>query len=323
MKYFWSFFFGIFLLCSLSVSAQGLKTNKSNAYRHQIEIGTDNDFFVFFSDNDRDYTYGLNAAYRFAPQKENFISRIFPQKKAFFHSIRASLEAYTPNYDFDTGVPTGERPFAGWLYGTFGTHYIFEQSIVNFKIDLGVLGPAASAEEIQNYFHRNISGDTPIKGWDRQIPNQLGVNLKAEYIRDFYTAGNFNFFGSAEVSLGNIDTYIFPKVQVRYGKFNPISETTSLKNTVLAPENTFEFFVQASVGAHFIAADATFQGNIFSSRNDDRRLENIQAASFQGRFGAYATVHRFAVAMVYYFDTGLIKSISTHSYVAITGSFRF
>lgn len=323
MKCFWSFFIGISLFCSVVSSAQELETENTNAYRHQIEIGTDNDFFAFITDKDRDYTYGLNAVYRFAPKKENFFSRIFPQKKAFFHSIGARLEAYTPNYDFDTGVPTGERPFAGWVYGTFATHYIFKKAIVDFKVDLGIMGPAVGAGEIQNWFHRKVSGDTPLEGWDRQIPNQLGVNLKANYIRDFYTIGNFNFFGSAEASLGNIDTYIFPEMHVRYGKFNSLSETTSLKNTVLAPEDAVEFFVQASAGAHFIATDATLQGNIFSSRDDDRRLNDIQAASFQGRLGAYATLHQFAFASVYYFDTGLIKSIRTHSYVAITGSFRF
>ncbi|MBW2962023.1 lipid A deacylase LpxR family protein [Mesonia aestuariivivens] len=312
-------------LLSKIVSSQEFSENlvSETAYQHQLNFGTDNDFFAVFTNKDRSYTFGVNAAYRFIPKEENFITKILPNKKHSFHDISIHLEAYTPNYNFETGVPNGERPFAGWAYTTLATRYIYEKSFVTLKADVGVLGDISQAGTIQNWFHENVSGDTVLKGWENQIPNQLGVNLKANYFHDIIGNSWYNIFGSGEASLGNVRTYIIPKIYMRIGRFYELGKTTSLNNSILQPKNAIEYFIQASAGYKLIAYDATLQGNIFSDSQDNRTTDDIDHTTFHANFGAYAAYHRFNLGVIYHFNSGEIANIKTHSYVSINLDYKF
>jgi len=292
-------------------------------YRNQVNFGTDNDFFAVITNKDRSYTFGVNAAYRFAPEEENFFSRLLPNKTHFFHDISVHLEAYTPNYDFETGIPTGKRPFAGWTYATLVTRYAYEHSFVTLKADVGVLGEISGAEAVQNWFHEDVSGDIKLQGWENQVPNQLGVNLKANYYRSLIRKGWYDFFGSAELSVGNVRSYIDPELYLRLGRFYDISKTTSLNNSILQPKDGVEYFVQASAGFKAIANDATLQGNIFSNTEDNRLLDEIDHTIFHANFGAYVAYHWFNFGMVYHISSGEISTIKTHSYVSVNLDFKF
>ncbi|MAN29188.1 MAG: hypothetical protein CMH15_02870 [Mesonia sp.] len=292
-------------------------------YNHQFNVGTDNDFFAIFTNKDRSYTFGVNAAYRFVPENENFLTKVFSNKEYAFHDISVQLEAYTPNYDFETGIPTGERPYAGWTYATFATRYIFEKSFFTLKTDLGVLGEISKAGTVQDWFHKNVSGDTVLKGWENQIPNMLGVNLKANYYRSIIRNDWYDFFGSGEVSLGNVRSYVIPQLYMRVGRFYDLGRTTSLNNSILQPKDAVEYFLQASIGFKMIANDATLQGNIFSDSHDHRTLEHIDHSTFHANLGGYVAYHRFNFGMVYHFNSGEIDSIKTHSYVSVNLDYKF
>jgi len=320
MKFICSAFLFIFLLNISQVKAQD---TLQNHYRNQLNFGTDNDFFAVITNKDRSYTFGVNAAYRFAPEQENFISKIFPQKKAFLHDISIHLEAYTPNYDFETGIPTGDRPFAGWSYATFATRYIFENSFFTLKTDIGVLGEISKAGTVQDWFHSNISGDTVLQGWENQIPNMLGVNLKANYYKSILNKDWYDFFGSGEVSLGNVRSYVIPKLYMRVGRFYDLGKTTSLNNSIFQQKDAVEYYVQASAGFKFIANDATLQGNIFSDTPDARTLDDIDHSTFHANVGGYAAYHRFNLGVVYHFNSGEIDAIKTHSYVSVNLDYKF
>lgn len=320
MKFYIKFLFLLF--CIQFINAQDTIGDHAY-YRHQLNAGTDNDYFAVLTNKDRSYTFGVNASYRFVPKNENFITNIFTEKKHVFHDLSLHLEAYTPNYNFETGLPTGERPFAGWTYATFATRYIFDNSFFTLKTDLGVLGEISKAGTVQDWFHQNVSGDTVLQGWENQVPNMLGVNLKANYYRGILRNGWYDFFGSGEVSVGNVRSYVIPQLYMRVGRFYDIGRTTSLNNSILQPKDAVEYFVQASIGFKMIANDATLQGNIFSESNDNRTLEHIDHSTFHANLGGYAAYHRFNLGIVYHFNSGEIDSIKTHSYVSVNLDYKF
>ncbi|MDR6301142.1 lipid A-modifier LpxR family protein [Mesonia maritima] len=299
------------------------ENSSADYYKNQIAIGIDNDYFAVLTNKDRSYTFGVNASYRFIPEKENFISKIFSSKNNFFHGFSLQLEAYTPNYDFETGIPTGKRPFAGWTYLTFQNRFTFKQSFLTLNSDIGVLGEISKAETIQDWFHKNVSGDTVLKGWENQIPNQLGVNLKANYFRNIYKGDWYDFFGSAEASLGNVRSYILPQLYMRIGEFYELTKTTSVQNSIFQPKNALEYFIQISAGFKLIANDATLQGNIFSDRQDSRTLTHIDHSTFHANLGGYLAYKRFNLGIVYHFNSGEVNSIETHSYVSLNLNYKF
>jgi hypothetical protein len=74
-----------------------------------------------------------------------------------------------------------DRPYAGLLLG--GLSLIQDTPVRRdaLELDLGVIGPAALGEQVQNGFHHLI-GDTPNRGWHEQLPDQPVVELMARRI---------------------------------------------------------------------------------------------------------------------------------------------
>ena len=77
---------------------------------------------------------------------------------------------FTPHDTQISPPDPDDRPYAADLIGTFRLITDQDTSRSFVGVDLGVLGPYAQGEEVQNGFH-NLIGDTPNKGWDYQLPN--------------------------------------------------------------------------------------------------------------------------------------------------------
>ncbi len=78
---------------------------------------------------------------------------------------------FTPADTQITPPAPKDRPYAGLLLGGLAliqdTH--FHRDVL--RLDLGVIGPDALGEQVQNGFHHLI-GDTTNKGWSYQLPDQ-------------------------------------------------------------------------------------------------------------------------------------------------------
>ncbi len=72
-----------------------------------------------------------------------------------------------------------DRPYAGELLAQVSLIQDTSDTRSVLGLDLGMVGPAAQGEEVQNGFHTLI-GDTPNKGWDYQIHNEPLVELLSE-----------------------------------------------------------------------------------------------------------------------------------------------
>lgn len=178
-------------------------------------------------------------------------------------------------------IPT-DRPYAAWLYagaafhnyrpaveradGSFGPARLHV-----FEIDVGVVGPWAQGEWVQNNFHKLIGAETA-KGWDNQIGNEVGVNLVYEHkwrfsTRDARTAWGADFIPHLGLCLGNVATYANAGFEVRAGYRLPADFGTSLirpsgdSNAVRRPK--FNVFLFAMTDGRAVARDITLDGNTF------------------------------------------------------------
>jgi hypothetical protein len=83
---------------------------------------------------------------------------------------------YTPA-DTQLSVPDPrDRPYAGLLLGNFSLLSDTDTSRSVLMFSLGVAGPAAGAEGLQNGFH-DLIGQNEVNGWSHQIPNTAAVEL--------------------------------------------------------------------------------------------------------------------------------------------------
>ena len=93
--------------------------------------------------------------------------------------VAIGQEIYTPRIDDARPVP-GERPYAALLYGEVGMAAAATDTRgpQGFSIAVGVVGPGAFGEPIQNGIHE-LTGMATEEGWDRQL--RLGAIVQARY----------------------------------------------------------------------------------------------------------------------------------------------
>lgn len=86
---------------------------------------------------------------------------------------------YVPR-DVATSAPLpNERAYAGWLHGSAMLAGESVNRLDAWKLDVGVVGPAAEGEQLVTLFHAAFSG-RDMNGWDNQIRNRLGLEASWE-----------------------------------------------------------------------------------------------------------------------------------------------
>lgn len=142
--------------------------------RKEFSIKTDNDLYISYS-KDRYYTSGVFLSYR--ALGKNTTKRL--EKKILEWEIGHQM--YTPFRAVVTDISMHDRPFASYLYGSFGIQRVYTNNqILNTSIQIGMIGPAAFGKELQDAIHDIYNFDKAV-GWKHQIKNAFGLNLQASY----------------------------------------------------------------------------------------------------------------------------------------------
>ena len=152
------------------------------------------------NDTDRYYTSGLRLAYLSAELTDSdlwaplqSLNHFLNDRSATAHwGISLTHQFFTPNIRTDPNPQLDDRPFAGWLALGFSFHSKTTTHLDSLEFNLGVLGPASGAQDLQNFIHDAI-GDIRVQGWDNQLQNEPTFDLT--YRRQWLWDGNFG--GSA------------------------------------------------------------------------------------------------------------------------------
>ncbi len=155
--------------------------------RPNLILTWDNDAI---NNNDEHYSQGarmlyLSGDHGLPRQLEDGIRRV-PSSgmtvEAIKYGLGAGQEIYTPKNLHTTSPVLNDRPYAGWLYGTFliqrrGLGWVDLPMLEDWQLDLGVVGPASLAEETQQTYHELIGNRAP-QGWHNQLRNEPGFALR-------------------------------------------------------------------------------------------------------------------------------------------------
>lgn len=181
-----------------------------------------------------------------------------------------------------------DRPYAGWLYvgaslntekprapsGTFS-------SMTSVELDLGIVGPQAYAEDIQNGYHKLI-GIGEAEGWRNQLKNEPAVLLTAS--RTWRSAplalGPFaaDVLPELDAGLGNVATYAGAGVMVRFGQgldvdYGPSRNPPFYSPPEIAdPDRDFAWYAFVGANGRAVAHNIFLDGNTFvDSHSVDRK----------------------------------------------------
>ncbi|MCL7754413.1 lipid A deacylase LpxR family protein [Polaribacter sp. Z022] len=277
-------------------------------FSKEISFITDNDLYVSVV-RDRYYTSGIFLSYKYLSKnkKESL------EKKILEWQLRQ--EMYTPYKSTITNILQHDRPFAGYLYGSYGVNRIYKnEQIFNTSVQFGVIGPNAFAKEVQQFIH-DIYGFKKAEGWQYQIKNSLALNFNTKYIKPIFKSKNnsFDLFWKNDLNLGTVYTNASSGFYSRIG-FKPLKKITNsiAFNTNLNNEqnNTFreiESFFYINPMIKYVVYDATIQGSFLNKTS--LVTKDVMPFVFDIEFGIKFTAKRFNFGYAFIYNTSESKDL--------------
>ena len=200
---------------------------------------------------------------------------------------------FTPEDLTRTDLIGDDRPYAGWLFGSFGlvlgpheeqrVGSVAFDRIETLQLTLGIVGPASGADRTQKFVHSVINAEKP-RGWRNQLRNEPGFILEYESKARWDA---FDFLGleadlmpSAGFALGNIHTYASAAMTFRFGNrlandFGPPRIRPSIAGSEFTIHRTTNAWAPISfcLGGRAVARNIFLDGNTFRSSHDvDREI---------------------------------------------------
>jgi lipid A 3-O-deacylase len=177
---------------------------------------------------------------------------------------------FTPD-DTDATAPLpDQRPYAGWLYLGVAVVANRGNDLDTWVLNLGVVGPSAKGEEVQNHFHDWIRSRHSL-GWANQLEDEFGYQLLYEHRwrgigeRELGPL-QIDFSPHLGFSLGNVATYANAGITLRLGRdleddFGVPRIRPSLPGSgFFQPRDGFGWYVFAGVDARTVARNIFLDG---------------------------------------------------------------
>lgn len=290
-----------------------------------------------FSGQDQNYTNGVRLGWTSseasAPDWLRWSADWLPIAEGGNKRINVNVgqSIFTPD-DITVAAPiVGDRPYAGWLYGSIGVTSDTGRTLDNMTLTMGVIGPAALGEETQEAIHHMINYQDP-KGWGNQLDNELGVNL--DYERKWRSLIEFSPFGTGMditphvgASLGNVYTQAVTGLTFRVGydlpqDYGPPRIRPSLPGSdFFIPNKEVGGYLFASVEGRAVARNIFLDGNTFGDDNSTVDKKNLVGSL---SVGATMTIDGTRISYTQVFMSKEFEGQEdTASFGAITVSTRF
>jgi len=271
-------------------------------FSKEISFVNDNDLYVSIV-RDRYYTNGMFLNYRYLSEnkKESLEKRIF--------QWQIGHKMYTPNKPNVLSIDDHDRPFAGYLYGSFAISNVYKTNkILTTSFDIGMIGENAFGKEIQDFIHK-LYGFKLGTGWEYQIKNAIGINFGTEYIsyigKD--SSGMYDISWVNTANLGTVFTDISTGFYGRIG-FKPLQKLANsiAFKTNLNDENTsdikeIESFLFIKPTVRYAFYDATIQGSFLNPGSPVTK--ELIPLVFNIEIGMKFTANRFHFGYIFNYNT--------------------
>jgi hypothetical protein len=243
-----------------------------------------------FGNTDQHFTHGTRLAWMspednvpvWVKDAAAFVPMFDPNaSKRIVYSLGQSI--FTPDDISQSVLLPEDRPYAGWLYAGIGLVSVSGDRLDNLELDIGVIGPASFAEDVQRSWHKAFGFQRP-NGWDNQLDNELGILLS--YERKWRRWARFTALGfdgditpHFGVNLGNVLTQSAAGFTVRIGgdlarhyDYGPPRIRPSLPGSdYFVSDGGFSWYIFFGAEGRLVARNIFLDGNTFQSSHSVRK----------------------------------------------------
>ena len=291
----------LILICSLF-----WVRSQAQSFKYQISLKLDNDQYID-PNHDRYYTDGTVVDFTYAAKPVS--NKKWIKKVVEFQFGQQIYNASTAHI-YDKNL--FDRPLTGYLFANGAYSWFYrDESALKLTAQLGVIGPDALGEQVQNDFHR-LFGLYPAGPWNKyQLKNAFGAEVDADYKKVLYkTRGNwFDITADPEVMLGNTFSLANAGVLLRLGNLNQLFESAGTNSRVNddethTPKNEFYFFAEPQLS--YVAYNATIQGGLFIK--DKGPVFGIYHVVYTQQLGLQFASARWSASYTAFVKTREVKS---------------
>jgi hypothetical protein len=189
-------------------------------------------------------------------------------------AIDITQQIYTPANTKATVPPAGDRPYAGVLMANFTLLQDTPDHRSSMTFGIGMVGPAALGEEVQNGFH-DLIGQGRNNGWGAQLHNEPVFQITSERTWRLRTGQvgpvDTEILPSLTGAVGTLRVYAQTGVVFRFGQgldgdFGaPRLRPGLTGGTAYTQTRPFAWYVFAGADGRIVGHDLTLDGNTFES----------------------------------------------------------
>lgn len=301
---------------------------------HVVNMLIENDLFA---GTDRHYTSGAMLNYVSGvddgPRRLKDMGVWFPgihDDDQIHVSFSLGHEIYTPT-DIRTDVLLeDDRPYAGYFYIATGFSTANAKEVETWRVNLGIVGPSARGEEVQNTVHKQVGSDDAL-GWTHELSDEwvFSVAYEKKWLNRAWTASEdwrieSDFIPYFSAALGTPQTYFGLGGMFRVGKGlqkdqGPPRVRPSLPMSQFY-DGTSSWYAFVGVDGRYVAHNTFLDGNIFKDSHSVEREDFV--ADLQA--GLVWNTKRFRVGYTYVIRTKEFKrQKESDRYGSLTFSLHF
>ena len=275
-------------------------------FSKEFSLVSDNDLYTSIV-RDRYYTNGLFLTYRTV---KNDGSKYNPKKIKQYQIGQLMYTSVNPNL---TNASLQDRPFAGYLYGSYGLNWYYHtNTILATELQIGVIGPSAKGYELQNFLHGLYNYPKPM-GWRHQINNAFALNLNIKYLHNFSEISNhyFDFSSYNNLKAGTIFTSLSSGLYSRVGlkKLQPFTNSVAFNSNLNHTAKSYdESFLFIKPMLSYALYDATIEGSFLNNSNPV--VFNVMPFYFLLEIGYRFYKKHFSYGYTYTYHTQKAKSLN-------------
>ncbi len=245
-------------------------------------------------------------------------------------SFDLSQQIYTPADTQAAVLNPADRPYAGLLMGNFSLLSDANDSRSVLTLSVGVVGPWAGGQPIQNGFHAFI-GQSPINGWSHQIQNTPvieGLHERTWRLPIAAFAGvETDALPSLTVGVGDLRDYVQTGIVVRIGQGLdsdygvPRLRPGLSGGNAYTPTRPFAWYAFAGVDGQAVGYDLLLQSSPFRGGPHVSTVWDV--GELQGGFAVMAFGMRLTFAYVAQTQEFQGQTGGLHQLGSASISFRF
>ena len=241
-----------------------------------------------------------------------------------------SQQIYTAADITSGDPPLTDRPFAGVLLVTGSLVHDDAGARSVLALSLGVVGPSALGETVQNGFH-DLIGQNKVEGWNTQLHDQPVFQILSDRTWRLpvtsFEGVDVDALPSLAGSVGTLRVYGQAGVTMRLGQgldfdYGATRLRPGLTGTdVFRPTRPFAWYLFAGVDTQAVGYDITLNGNLWQ----DSRSVKVQplVSEFQGGLALMFCGVRLTYTQVFQTQEFKYQKGGPHQFGSLALSVRF